>query len=216
MRNTLNPRRNNLLNRPAELKPSRRWLQESDATRAQNLAVIDAALPWSKLVEMARPFFIADLAKPQGGRPGYGLELMIRSWVLALLYSASHRGLAIEIQESGSMAAFIGSPLARATPGASRLKSFTRLLAETTPPGEVLSLADLMAIRVRDALSTASLAYRAGVIREFVLQRTPPPTPAARDRAEALAAANAETTRHLREMRAESGGECEEEGPEDG
>lgn len=162
--------RNLVLAQQQELRPSRRWLAESEAPRAQTLATIERLLPWGELVALVRPHYDRDLAKARGGRPGFGLEMLLRAFCLSLLWRVSYRGLAGSLADSSAMAAFIGTPLARRTPSASRLRAFFHFLSDTSPEGEVMNLMDLLAIRIREHITAAGLSYIPGRIDEPIFK----------------------------------------------
>lgn len=177
----MNLSRNMVYDHQQELKPSRRWLAEADAPRAQTLAAVDRIIPWGELVAMVRPCFAKDRTKAKGGRPGFSLEMLLRVFALSLLWRASFRGLAGSLADSASMSAFIGSPIARRTPSASRLREFFAFMSRTVPEGEVLNLTDLVAFRIREAITDAGLAYVPGRIDEpqfrSIATNHPPPGP---------------------------------------
>lgn len=168
--------RNTILAREQELRVSTRWLSEASGSRAQTLALLDRVLPWPALIAAVRPAYSADVRKARGGRPGHSLQMMLRAYVISQVWRMSYRVLAGSLSDSAAFAAFVGSPLARATPGATRLRAFVALLDKSHAEGEALPLRDTVDLLILTALRNAGLSYVRGTIDEPVFKsvRTAP------------------------------------------
>ena len=112
----MKPNNNTVRAQQQSLRPSRRWLQESQASRARTLGLTDQIIPWPELIALVRPYFASDQQKRQGGRTGFSLEMLIRIYVIALLWQCSYRSLQWAIEDSASLAAFVGTPIACRSP----------------------------------------------------------------------------------------------------
>ena len=196
----MNSSRNILSAQHGELTASTRWLNESDLPRAKTLALLDQVIDWVALEQLVRPVYSADLRKTQGGRRGHSLVMMTRVLAIGIFWRGSYRALAAAVADSSAFAAFAGTPIARRPPAWTRIRDFTKLLAESYPPGEALPLLDLVGQRIRSDLLSAGIECIAGTLREPIL-RARASGAVSSAKAEAMATTNAELARAIAERR---------------
>lgn len=148
-----------------------RWPKATIPRRAVLLKLLDAAVDWSALEEIARPLYQADIRHT--GRKGYSLAMMLRCFVLQRLWLMSDRQAEAAILDSHAFAAFIGTdPWAPRPPSATAMRTF-RALLEAHEIDVITTAADLIAQRVKACLRAAGMEYRPGRIEDPVFRRCP-------------------------------------------
>ncbi|MEZ7894400.1 transposase [Thauera phenylacetica] len=167
--NTMKARCNRDSAQPA-LFTAIRWPKATIPRRAVLLKLLDAAVDWSALEEIARPFYQADVRRT--GRKGYALGMMLRCHVLQLLWRMSDRQVEASILDSHAFAAFIGTdPWAPRPPSATSMRNFRNAL-EFHEVDIATSAAVLMEQRVSQSLRNAGFEFRPGRIEDPVFKRS--------------------------------------------
>lgn len=145
---------------------SMRWPRAKTPKRADMLAFVEAAIPWGKLEEITRPLYQSDIRKT--GRKGYSLRMLLKCYVLQLLWAMSDRQTEAELLDSHAMSRFIGSdPWEPRPPSASVLRQFRILVHGTDWPRPSLYIRQVVA----DALHEAGVEFRRGEITDPVFRR---------------------------------------------
>lgn len=151
-----------------------RWPKAKPPKRSDVLGVVSKSVQWGELEATVRPFYQADARKT--GRPGYSLSMMLRTYVLQMLWHMSDRQAEACILDSHEMCKFIGSdPWAPRPPSASAIRAFRALLeASTFDDGESFQFVGIVVDRlVNEALRNHGLEYRPGLIRDPVFRKVP-------------------------------------------
>jgi IS5 family transposase len=155
----------NDLSAAGSLFTSVRWPKSRLPRRAEVLYVLEQAIPWQKLENMARPHYFADARVT--GRPGYSLRMMLRAWVVQFFWSLSDDGLEAAILDSHATARFIGTdPWQPRPPSSTKIRAFRRLLEDRR-------LRDQFELAIEVAFADAGLQFRTGEIREPVFRGYP-------------------------------------------
>lgn len=146
-----------------------RWPKATTPKRDQVLKMINGAVDWRLLEEIARPLYQADIRHT--GRKGYSLAMMLRCFVLQRLWLMSDRQAEAAILDSHAFAAFIGTdPWAPRPPSATAMRTF-RALLEAHEIDVITTAADLIGQRVKACLRAAGMEYRPGRIEDPVFRR---------------------------------------------
>lgn len=138
------------------------WPRGRRPRRARLLERLDAVMPWRDLEALVDPFY----PKPATGRPPYPLRVMVRVYVLQLVFCLSDESVEDLILDSHSAISFTTlDPWKPRPPGASAIGSF-RKLVDRLPEDTVHLAIDL-------ALVAARAELRRGKIIEPVLRIKP-------------------------------------------
>lgn len=164
----MKPCSNTVSTHPA-LFTSIRWPKATTPKREHLLSLVDSAVDWKLLEEIARPLYQADVRKT--GRKGYALVLMLRCFALQRLWRMSDRQAEAAILDSHAFAAFIGTdPWAPRPPSATAMRTF-RALLQGHEVDVITTAADLIEERITACLRAAGFEYRPGRIEDPVFKR---------------------------------------------
>ena len=134
--------------------------------RERFLDQIEAATPWTLLVEQIEPFY----PKGERGRPPIGIERMLRMYIVQQCFGLADEATEDAVYDSQSIRRFIGLDLSReSAPDATTLLHFRRLLEE-----HELTRAIFEAIKGH--LADQGLLLREGTIVDATIIAAPPST----------------------------------------
>jgi IS5 family transposase len=134
--------------------------------RERFLDQIEAATPWSLLVEQIEPFY----PKGERGRPPIGIERMLRMYVVQQCFGLADEATEDAVYDSQSIRAFVGIDLSReGAPDATTLLHFRRLL-------ERHDLTRAIFAAIQGHLAEQGLLLREGTIVDATIIAAPPST----------------------------------------
>ncbi len=134
--------------------------------RERFLDQIEAATPWTLLVEQIEPFY----PKGERGRPPIGIERMLRMYIVQQCFGLADEATEDAVYDSQSIRRFMGIDLSReSAPDATTLLHFRRLLEE-----HELTRAIFEAIKGH--LADQGLLLREGTIVDATIIAAPPST----------------------------------------
>ncbi|SEP96002.1 transposase, IS5 family [Ectothiorhodospira magna] len=134
--------------------------------RERFLEQIEAATPWSLLVEQIEPFY----PKGKRGRPPIGIERMLRMYVVQQCFGLADEATEDAVYDSQSIRAFVGIDLSReGAPDATTLLHFRRLL-------EKHELTRVIFEAIQGHLAAQGLLLREGTIVDATIIAAPPST----------------------------------------
>ena len=99
-------------------------LSQARTKKKEFLEQIDQLIPWGKWVEEIRPWYY----KGERGNKPYGIELMLRLYVLQNLYTMSDDGTVAEVIDSRAFSDFCGVGSSNQVPDGDTLGRFRNLL----------------------------------------------------------------------------------------
>ncbi len=99
-------------------------LAEAKTNKKEFLKVMDQLIPWREWVEKIKPHYY----KGERGNKPYELELMLRIYVLQMLYSISDMGVAAEVIDSRAFSAFCGVTSSNQVPNGDTIGRFRNIL----------------------------------------------------------------------------------------
>ena len=99
-------------------------LSQARTKKKEFLEQIDRLIPWGKWVEEIRPCYY----KGERGNKPYGIELMLRLYVLQNLYTLSDEGTVAEVIDSRAFSDFCGVDSSNQVPDGDTLGRFRNLL----------------------------------------------------------------------------------------
>lgn len=99
-------------------------LSQARTKKREFLEQMDRLIPWEEWVEEIRPCYY----KGERGNKPYGIELMLRLYVLQNLYTLSDEGTVSEVIDSRAFSDFCGVDSSNQVPGGDTLGRFRNLL----------------------------------------------------------------------------------------
>ena len=99
-------------------------LSQARTKKKEFLEQMDQLIPWGKWVEEIRPCYY----KGERGNKPYGIELMLRLYVLQNLYTLSDDGTVAEVIDSRAFSEFCGVDSSNQVPDGDTLGRFRNLL----------------------------------------------------------------------------------------
>jgi len=134
--------------------------------RERFLDQIEAATPWTLLVEQIEPFY----PKGERGRPPIGIERMLRMYIVQQCFGLADEATEDAVYDSQSIRTFVGIDLSReGAPDATTLLHFRRLL-------ETHDLTRAIFEAIKGHLAEQGLLLREGTIVDATIIAAPPST----------------------------------------
>ena len=126
-------------------------MAESKTRKKTFLAKIDRIIPWEELKGLVKPCYYEG---KRGNKP-YGLELMLRIYLLQEFFSLSDLAVKNEIVDSRALSEFCGLEFVKEVPDSKTIGRFRKLL-------EKYALAERIKETVKTAFASAGYTLRPG------------------------------------------------------
>lgn len=142
---------------------SARWPRAKEPKRSEMLGMLNSIIQWDDIESKLRPHYQSDIRKT--GRKGYSLKMLIRCYIVALMWRLSDESLENLILDSLAVAKFIGTdPWDPRPPSASSFRNFRHLVKSSIGSGEVM-------LQVTLHLLDAKIQFRQGAMIDPVFRR---------------------------------------------
>ena len=140
-------------------------LSQARTKKKEFLEQMDRLIPWGKWVEEVRPCYY----KGERGNKPYGLELMLRLYVLQNLYTLSDEGTVAEVIDSRAFSEFCSVDSSNQVPDGDTLGRFRNLLTRN-------GLQEKLFSQVAEMLQKRGLLLKKGTIVDSTLISAPSST----------------------------------------
>ena len=140
-------------------------LSQARTKKKEFLEQIDRLIPWGKWVEEIRPCYY----KGERGNKPYGIELMLRLYVLQNLYTLSDEGTVAEVIDSRAFSDFCGVDSSNQVPDGDTLGRFRNLLIRN-------GIQEKLFANVAEILQKRGLLLKKGTIVDSTLISAPSST----------------------------------------
>lgn len=140
-------------------------LSQARTKKREFLEQMDRLIPWEKWVEVIRPCYY----KGERGNKPYGIELMLRLYVLQNLYSLSDEGTVAEAIDSRAFSDFCGVESSNQVPDGDTLGRFRNLLIRN-------EIQEKLFAQVAKLLEERGLLLKKGTIVDSTLIAAPSST----------------------------------------
>ena len=140
-------------------------LSQAQTKKKEFLEQMDQLIPWGKWVEEIRPCYY----KGERGNKPYGIELMLRLYVLQNLYTLSDDGTVAEVIDSRAFSEFCGVDSSKQVPDGDTLGRFRNLLIRN-------GIQEKLFAPVAKMLQERGLLLRKGTIVDSTLISAPSST----------------------------------------
>ena len=140
-------------------------LSQARTKKKEFLEQMDRLIPWGKWVEEIRPCYY----KGERGNKPYGIELMLRLYVLQNLYTLSDEGTVAEVIDSRAFSDFCGVDSSNQVPDGDTLGRFRNLLMRN-------GIQEKLFAQVAGLLQERGLLLKKGTIVDSTLISAPPST----------------------------------------
>ena len=140
-------------------------LSQARTKKKEFLEQMDRLIPWGKWVEEIRPCYY----KGERGNKPYGLELMLRLYVLQNLYTLSDEGTVAEVIDSRAFSEFCSVDSSNQVPDGDTLGRFRNLLTRN-------GLQEKLFSQVAEMLQKRGLLLKKGTIVDSTLISAPSST----------------------------------------
>lgn len=140
-------------------------LSQARTKKKEFLEQMDQLIPWEKWVEEIRPCYY----KGERGNKPYGIELMLRLYVLQNLYTLSDEGTVAEVIDSRAFSDFCGVDSSNQVPDGDTLGRFRNLLIRN-------GIQEKLFAQVTELLQERGLLLKKGTIVDSTLISAPSST----------------------------------------
>ena len=140
-------------------------LSQARTKKKEFLEQVEKLIPWGKWVEEIKPCYY----KGERGNKPYGLELMLRLYVLQNLYTLSDEGTAAEVIDSRAFSEFCGVESSNQVPDGDTLGRFRNLLIHN-------GMQERLFAQVVEELNARGLLLKKGTIVDSTLISAPTST----------------------------------------
>ena len=140
-------------------------LSQAGTKKRGFLEQMDRLIPWGKWVEEIRPCYY----KGERGNKPYGIELMLRLYVLQNLYTLSDEGTISEVIDSRAFSEFCGVTSSNQVPDGDTLGRFRNLLIRN-------GIQERLFAQVTELLQERGLLLKKGTIVDSTLISAPSST----------------------------------------
>ena len=140
-------------------------LSQARTKKKEFLEQMDQLIPWGKWIEEIRPCYY----KGERGNKPYGIELMLRLYVLQNLYTLSDDGTVAEVIDSRAFSEFCGVDSSNQVPDGDTLGRFRNLLIRN-------GIQEKLFAQVTKLLQERGLLLKKGTIVDSTLISAPSST----------------------------------------
>jgi len=140
-------------------------LSQVRTKKKEFLSQIERIIPWGEWLSMIEPCYY----KGERGNKPYGLELMLRLYILQNLYDLSDEGIASEVIDSRAFSDFCGIESSNQVPNGDTIGRFRNILIQN-------GLQEKLFQQVVDLLTERKLILKKGTIVDSTLIAAPSST----------------------------------------